>query len=245
MLQEPTLGKLQAMRLGAMAAAWEEQNKLASVDGLGFDERFGMLVDAEYLARENRKLKRLLRDAEFRITEATIEDVKASAVRGLASEQLRQLAGCKWIAEHLNILLTGATGVGKSFLGCALGQLACRRGHKVAYHRLPRLFEEVTLAKADGTYGKLLGKLAKIEVLILDDFGLGKLRESNRHDLLEVLEDRYGDRSTIVTSQLPIKQWHEWIGDPTLADAILDRLVHNAYKIDLKGPSIRKENAAR
>jgi DNA replication protein DnaC len=233
------------MRLGAMAAAWEEQNKLASVDGLGFDDRFGMLVDAEYLARENRKLKRLLRDAEFRITEATIEGVKASAVRGLPSEQLRQLAGGKWIAEHLNILLTGATGVGKSFLGCALGQLACRSGHKVAYHRLPRLFEEVTLAKADGTYGKLLGKLAKIEVLILDDFGLGKLRESNRHDLLEVLEDRYGDRSTIVTSQLPIKQWHEWIGDPTLADAILDRLVHNAYKIDLKGPSIRKENAAR
>jgi DNA replication protein DnaC len=245
MLQEPTLGKLQAMRLGAMAAAWEEQNKLASVDGLGFDDRFGMLVDAEHLARENRKLKRLLRDAEFRITEATIEGVKASAVRGLPPEQLRQLAGGKWIAEHLNILLTGATGVGKSFLGCALGQLACRSGHKVAYHRLPRLFEGVTLAKADGTYGKLLGTLAKIEVLILDDFGLGKLRESNRHDLLEVLEDRYGDRSTIVTSQLPIKQWHEWIGDPTLADAILDRLVHNAYKIDLKGPSIRKENAAR
>lgn len=233
------------MRLGAMAAAWEAQNKSASVDGLGFDDRFGMLVDAEYLARENRKLKRLLRDAEFRITEATIEGVKVSAVRGLATEQLRQLAGCKWIAEHLNILVTGATGVGKSFLGCALGQLACRSGHKVAYHRLPRLFEEVTLAKADGTYGKLLGKLAKVEVLILDDLGLGKLRESNRHDLLEVLEDRYGDRSTIVTSQLPIKQWHEWIGDPTLADAILDRLVHNAYKIDLKGPSIRKENATR
>lgn len=233
------------MRLGAMAAAWEEQNKLASVDGLGFDDRFGMLVDAEYLARENRKLKRLLRDAEFRISEASIEGVKASAARGLPSEQLRQLAGCKWIAEHLNLLLTGATGVGKSFLACALGQLACRTGHKVAYRRLPRLFEEVTLAKADGTYGKLLSRLAKVEVLILDDFGLGKLREAHRHDLLEVMEDRYGDRSTIVTSQLPIKQWHEWIGDPTLADAILDRLVHNAYKIELKGPSLRKENAAR
>lgn len=245
MLQEPTVEKLHAMRLGAMAAAWEEQNKLASVDGLGFDDRFGMLVDAEYLARENRKLKRLLRDAEFRIAEASIEGVKASAARGLPSEQLRQLAGCKWIAEHLNLLLTGATGVGKSFLACALGQLACRTGHKVAYRRLPRLFEEVTLAKADGTYGKLLSRLAKVEVLILDDFGLGKLREAHRHDLLEVMEDRYGDRSTIVTSQLPIKQWHEWIGDPTLADAILDRLVHNAYKIELKGPSIRKENAAR
>ena len=245
MLQEPTIEKLHAMRLAAMAAAWAEQNKLASVDGLGFDDRFGMLVDAEYLARENRKLKRLLRDAEFRISEASIEGVKASAARGLPSEQLRQLAGCKWIAEHLNLLLTGATGVGKSFLACALGQLACRTGHKVAYRRLPRLFEEVTLAKADGTYGKLLGRLAKVEVLILDDFGLGKLREAHRHDLLEVMEDRYGDRSTIVTSQLPIKEWHAWIGDPTIADAILDRLVHNAYKIELKGPSLRKENAAR
>jgi DNA replication protein DnaC len=245
MLQEPTVDKLHAMRLGAMAAAWEEQNKLASVGALGFDDRFGMLVDAEYLARENRKLKRLLRDAEFRISEASIEGVKASAARGLPSEQLRQLAGCSWITEHLNLLLTGATGVGKSFLACALGQLACRTGHKVAYRRLPRLFEEVTLAKADGTYGKLLSRLAKVEVLILDDFGLGKLRETHRHDLLEVMEDRYGDRSTIVTSQLPIKQWHEWIGDPTLADAILDRLVHNAYKIELKGPSLRKENAAR
>jgi len=245
MLREPTIDKLNAMRLGAMAAAWEEQNTQASVDGLGFDDRFGLLVDAEYLARENRKLKRLLRDADFRISEASIEGVKASAARGLPSEQLRQLAGCKWIAEHLNVLLTGAAGVGKSFLGCALGQLACRRGYKVAYRRLPRLFEAITLAKADGTYGKLLGGLAKVDVLILDDLGLGKLREAQRHDLLEVMEDRYGDRSTIVTSQLPIKQWHEWIGDPTLADAILDRLVHNAYKIDLKGPSIRKENAAR
>jgi DNA replication protein DnaC len=245
MLQEPTIEKLHAMRLAAMAAAWEEQSKLASVDGLGFDDRFGLLVDAEYLARENRKLKRLLRDAEFRISEASIEGVKASAARGLPSEQLRQLAGCKWITEHLNLLLTGATGVGKSFLACALGQLACRTGHKVAYRRLPRLFEEVTLAKADGTYGKLLSRLAKVEVLILDDFGLGKLREAHRHDLLEVMEDRYGDRSTVVTSQLPIKDWHEWIGDPTIADAILDRLVHNAYKIELKGPSLRKENAAR
>jgi len=243
MLQEPTLEKLYAMRLGAMAAAWEEQARSSNTHDLGFDERFAMLVDAEHLARENRRLKRLLRDADFRISEASIEGVRASAERGLPAAQLRQLGTGKWIVEHLNVLITGATGVGKSFLGCALGQLACRNGHKVAYRRLPRLFEEVTLAKAEGTYGKLLGRLAKVEVLILDDLGLGKLREAQRHDLLEVLEDRYGDRSTIVTSQLPLKRWHEWVGDPTLADAILDRLVHNAYKLELKGPSQRKEKA--
>jgi len=243
MLQEPTLERLYAMRLAAMASAWEEQNRSAKANDLGFDERFSLLVDAEYVARENRRLKRLLRDADFRISEASMEGVKASAERGLPPATVRQLATGKWIGEHLNVLITGATGVGKSFLACALGQLACRGGHKVAYRRVPRLFEEVTLAKAEGTYGKLLGKLAKVEVLILDDFGLGKLREAQRHDLLEVLEDRYGDRSTIVTSQLPIKRWHEWVGDPTLADAILDRLVHNAYKVELKGPSRRKEKA--
>jgi len=243
MLQEPTLERLYAMRLAAMASAWEDQNRSPKTNDLGFDERFAMLVDAEYVARENRRLKRLLRDAEFRISEACMEGVKASAERGLPPAKVKQLAIGKWIGEHLNVLITGPTGVGKSFLACALGQLACREGHKVAYRRLPRLFEEITLAKAEGTYGKLLGKLAKVEVVILDDFGLGKLREAQRHDLLEVLEDRYGDRSTIVTSQLPIKSWHEWVGDPTLADAILDRLVHNAYKVELKGPSQRKEKA--
>jgi len=243
MLQEPTLERLYAMRLAAMASAWEAQSRSAEANGLGFDERFSLLVDAEYVARENRRLKRLLRDAEFRISEASMEGVKASAERGLPPAMIRQLATGKWIGDHLNVLITGATGVGKSFLACALGQLACRNGQKVAYRRVPRLFEEVTLAKAEGTYGKLLGKLAKVEVLILDDFGLGKLREAQRHDLLEVLEDRYGDRSTIVTSQLPIKSWHDWVGDPTLADAILDRLVHNAYKVELKGPSQRKEKA--
>jgi DNA replication protein DnaC len=226
-----------------MAAAWEDQMRSAGTHDLGFDERFGMLVEAEYLARENRRLKRLLREADFRIAEASIEGVRVSAERGLPAAQVRQLGAGKWIAEHLNVLITGATGVGKSFVACALGQLACRSGHKVAYRRLPRLFEEVNLAKAEGSYGKLLGRLAKTQVLILDDFGLGKLREAQRHDLLEVLEDRYGDRSTIVTSQLPIKRWHEWVGDPTLADAILDRLVHNAYKLELKGPSQRKEKA--
>ena len=243
MLQEPTLEKLSAMRLGAMACAWEEQTRSSNASELSFDERFAMLVEAEYLARENRRLKRLLRDADLRLRDASIEGVRISAERGLPATRVRQLGQGKWINEHLNVLITGATGVGKSFIACALGQLACRNGHKVTYRRLPRLFEEVSLAKAEGSYGKVLGRLAKAEVLILDDFGLGKLREAHRHDLLEVLEDRYGDRSTIVTSQLPVKRWHDWVGDPTLADAILDRLVHNAYKVELKGPSQRKEKA--
>ena len=244
MLKQPTLEKLSALRLSVMAHAWEEQERVPKVADLSFDERFAMLVDAEHLARDNRRLARMLRDANLRLREACIEDVKALPERGLPQAKLLQLGQGNWIAEHLNVLITGATGVGKSYLGCALGQLACRRGYRVAYHRVPRFFEEVSLSKADGTYPKLMANLAKADVLILDDFGLGTLREAQRHDLLEVLEDRYGDRSTIVTSQLPISKWHEWVNDPTLADAILDRLVHNAYKIELKGPSGRKEKAS-
>jgi DNA replication protein DnaC len=243
MLQQPTIEKLHALRLSAMAEAWEQQARTPKVTDLSFDERFGMLVEAEHQARDNRRLQRLLRDAEFRMAEACVEDIKASPERGLPQAKLRQMILGGWIGDHLNVLLTGPTGVGKSFIACALGQMACRRGHRVAYRRLPRLFEEVSLAKADGSYSKLLSKLAKVDVLILDDFGLGTLRDTQRHDLLEVMEDRYGDRSTIVTSQLPISQWHEWVNDPTLADAILDRLVHNAYKVELTGPSLRKEKA--
>ena len=227
-----------------MAQAWEEQERIPKVSDLSFDERFSMLVDAEHLARDNRRLGRLLRDANLRIREACIENVRALPERGLPQAKLRQLAHGSWISEHLNVLVTGATGVGKSYLGCALGQLACRRGYRVAYRRVPRFFEEVSLAKADGSYTKLMANLAKANVLILDDLGLGTLREAQRHDLLEVLEDRYGDHSTIVTSQLPVSKWHDWVNDPTLADAILDRLVHNAYKIELKGPSGRKEKAS-
>lgn len=243
MLHQPTLEKLFAMRLGAMADAWSEQERRSESLGLDFDERFGMLVDSEYLARENRRLARLLKQAGLRLSNASIEDVKTSSERGLDKSALRQLSSLEWIGHRMNVLISGATGVGKSHLACALGQLGCRRGHKVFYKRLPRLLEELALAKADGSYAKTLLRLAKYDVLIIDDFGLGTLQTGQRHDLLEVMEDRYDTRSTIVTSQLPVSKWHEWIGDPTLADAMLDRMVHNAYKIELKGPSQRKAKA--
>jgi DNA replication protein DnaC len=224
-----------------MAETWQAQQRDTAVGALSFDERFTLIVDAEYLARDNRRLARLLKEAELRIPNACMEDVDTSAARGADRGMLRQLATCAWIADHLNVLVTGATGVGKSYLSSALGQAACRRGLRVVYKRVPRLFDEIALARADGSFARLLGRLAKADLLVLDDLGLGTPTEAHRHDLLEVLEDRYGRSSTVVTSQLPVAKWHEWIGDPTVADAVLDRLVHNAYKLDLKGPSKRKE----
>jgi DNA replication protein DnaC len=204
-----------------------------------------MLVDAEYLARDNRRLARLLKDADLRIPGACIEDVDTAAARGVDRAMLRQLATCGWIGEHLNVLVTGPTGVGKSYLASALGQAACRRGMRVLYRRVPRLFDEIALTRADGTYAKLLARLAKADLLVLDDLGMGTLTESHRHNLLEVMEDRYDRTATVVTSQLPIAKWHEWIGDPTVADAVLDRLVHNAYKLELRGNSKRKEKTTQ
>lgn len=243
MLREPTMEKLYALRLGVMAMAWETQEKDPKLRELDFGERFGLLVEAEHRARDNRRLSRLLKHAELRIPDACMEDLQSGPERGLSPTTVRQLATGAWLVEHLNVLISGATGVGKSYLACALGQMACRQGLTVLYRRVPRLFEELRIAKADGSYARKLLKMAKADLLVLDDLGLGHLEEAQRHDLLEVLEDRYGKRSTVVTSQLPIRSWHEWIGDPTLADAILDRLVHNAYKVQLKGPSRRKTSA--
>lgn len=240
MLQEPTLEKLHELRLAIMAEAWQQQQKDAKVGALSFDERFALIVDAEHQARDNRRLTRLLKDAQLRIPQACVEDVASSPTRGLEKAMLRQLASCSWVTEHLNVLITGGTGVGKSYLACALGQSACRKALRVTYRRVPRLLDELALARAEGSHARLLAKLAKFDVLVLDDWGLGVPKDSQRHDLLEVIEDRYGRVSTVVTSQLPVGKWHEWIGDPTMADAILDRLVNNAYKVDLKGPSRRK-----
>jgi len=241
MLNEPTMEKLYEMRLSAMAEAWTAQQKDVAIGALSFDERMALLVEAEHMARDNRRLRRLLKDAELRIPSACMENVKATPTRGVEKAMVRQLGSCAWIGEHLNVLITGATGVGKSYLASALGQAACRKGLRVMYRRVPRLFDELALARADGSYARVLSRLAKAELLILDDLGLGTPTESQRNDLLEVLEDRYGCASTVVTSQLEQKKWHEWIGEPTIADAILDRLVHNAYKLDLAGASGRKE----
>lgn len=246
MLTEPTIERLTLMRLAAMASAWLTQQKDPKIGALSFDERFGLIVDAEWAARDNRKLARLLKDATLRIPSACVEDVRVSAQRGLDKAMLRQLGTCGWIGEHLNVLITGPTGVGKSYLASALGQAACRKGKRVLYRRVPRLFDELALARAEGSYARVLARLAKADLLILDDWGLGGAqRETQRHDLLEILEDRYGNASTIITSQLEVRMWHEWIGDPTIADAILDRVVHNAYKLPLVGPSGRKEKETK
>ena len=244
-MNEPTIEKLYGMRLGMMAEAWQGQSKDAKISSLTFDERFALLVDAEHLARDNRRLGRLLRDAQLRLPNACIEDIDTSPARGIDKALVRQLGTCSWVHEHLSLLLCGPTGVGKSYMACAFGQSACRRGHRVLYRRVSRLLDELALARAEGTCARLLARLAKIDVLILDDWGLGSLKELQRHDLLEVLEDRYGRMSTVVTSQLPIAKWHEWIGDPSVADAILDRLVNNAYKLDLKGNSRRRDKPVK
>ena len=244
MLNEPTLQKLLQLKLTAFAAAWTEQHKTPEVNKLSFDERIGMLVDVEHLARENARVARYLRDARLRMSTACMEDIDYSPKRELEKSVVRQLANCRWVAEHQNILVTGATGTGKTFVACALAQQACRKGYRALYRRAPRLFEELALAHADGSYAKLLTRIAKVDVLVLDDWGLAPPNERERRDLLEIIDDRHANRSTVITSQLDSKLWHDQLGDPTIADAVCDRLLHNAHKLVLKGPSRRKEEAA-
>ena len=242
MLKHPTLDKLHALKLTGMAAALEDQSATPDITDLSFEERLGLLVDREMTERDNRRMSSRLRRAKLRHA-AILEDIDYRNSRGLDKGLVQSLASCQWVKEHLNVLITGPTGVGKTWLACALAHKACREGYTAQYVRLTRLLRELTIAKGDGQYSKLLTSLAKVDVLILDDWGLMKLSAENRRDLLEVLEDRHGRRSTIATSQLPIEEWHGVIGDATLADAILDRLVHNAYKINLRGESMRKQQA--
>lgn len=238
MLRHATLDQLAELKLHGMAKAFAEQLEMADVAELSFEERLGLLVDRELTERSSRQLTARLRKARLR-EPAAIEDVNWRAKRGLDKGQVLRLASCQWIAEHLNVLITGKTGVGKTFLACALGHKACREGYSVAYLRLPRLFRSLAVARGDGSYEKHLRSLARTDLLILDDWGLALIGPTERRDLLEILEDRYGNRSTLVTSQLPVDTWHEVIGDPTLADAILDRLVHSAYRLALDGESMR------
>jgi DNA replication protein DnaC len=239
MLVEQTMEKLVAMKLHGMAEAlrrWMEKPKEKQMTPL---DLVGLLADAEWEEREKKRLTARLRNARFR-QEASVEDIDYQHPRGLAKAVMLDLASCRWVTAHQNVVFTGHTGVGKSYLACALGQRACREGYTVVYRRASRLLDELVQARADGSHFNLLRRLAKTDVLILDDFGLEVLNAAQRKDLLEVLEDRYGVSSTIVTSQLEPKEWHSVIGDETIADAVCDRLVHNAHRVKLAGESIRK-----
>ncbi len=239
MLNHPTLDKLHSLRLTGMARAYEQQFTLPDIESLSTDERLGLMADCEMTERDNRRLTSRLRRAKLRHT-AIVEDIDYRHPRGLDQSVMQKLILSEWIRQHLNILITGPTGIGKSWLACALAHKACRDGFTALYVRVPRFFRDLAIAKGDGRYPKLMMSLAKTDLLLLDDFGNSTLKDEHRRDLLEILDDRYGLRSTLVTSQFPVENWHELIGDPTLADAILDRLIHNAHHLPLKGESMRK-----
>jgi DNA replication protein DnaC len=243
MLLHQTIEQLHALRLRGMAAALEDQLAHSLAEDLAFEDRLALLVERELSWRDDRRLQRLLQEAKLRLA-ACVEDLDFRAPRGLQKSVILRLAAGEWVRHHQVVLVTGPTGAGKTYLACALGQAACRTGYTVRYFRLGRLLGDLALARADGSYGKLLNKLGKTDLLILDDWGLAPLADAERRDLLEVLEERYGRRATLVTSQLPIEHWHEYINSPTLADAILDRLLHGAHKLILKGGSMRKLQAA-
>jgi len=240
MLHHPTLDKLQQLKLSGMRRALQDQESLPEITAIPFEERLGLLVDREITERSNRRLQMRLSAAKLKQNTA-LEDIDFKSPRGLDRALMLKLADCDWVAAHLNVLITGPTGVGKTWLACALAHKACREGYSALYARIPRLLQELDMGRADGRYAKVMRQLSKTEVLVLDDWGLATLTDQHRRDLLEILDDRYNLRATLITSQLPVTHWHEAVGDPTLADAILDRVVHNAYKINLSGNSMRKQ----
>jgi DNA replication protein DnaC len=239
MLNHPTLQHLRAMKLDGMAQAFQEQLELGNHQDLSFEERFGLLVDREAVIRDNRGLARRLRNARLK-QQATLEDIDYKHPRNLDGKMVRALASCEWITEHLSLTITGPTGVGKTYIACAFAHQACRLGFNALYAQVGKLLQELTLAKADGRYLKLLAQLARTDLIILDDWGLENPDTEQRRILLEILDDRYEKRSTLITSQFPTELWYDQLNDPTLADAILDRILHNSYKMQLKGESLRK-----
>jgi len=236
-----TLTRLKALKLGGMAAALEQQqNQLGTYDELPFTDRLELLIDREFQTREHRQQDRLTRQARFKLR-AYVQDIDYQHPRNLSKAQVAQLAQTDWLERGQNLLITGPCGSGKTYLGCALGHQACLNGLSTRYYRVSRLLLALTQAKADGTYVKTLSQLAKTKLLILDDWGLEALKPAQRHDLMEIMDDRHGVHSTMIISQLPLDQWYATIGDNTLADAILDRLVHNAHRWSLKGESMRQQ----
>jgi DNA replication protein DnaC len=244
MLNQPTIEKLNAMKLHEMAEAFRAQLESPGASQLGFEERFALLVDQQWLWKENRALTRRLQSAHLK-ERGVIEDIDYQHPRGLDRKLMRTLATSEWIRQKQNLLLIGPTGIGKSWLSCALAHKACRDGFSVLHQRTSELFRDLAVAHVDGSIGRLLLKLSRIDVLLLDDFAMAPLKESERRDFLEICDDRYQRRSMILTSQMPIAHWHEQIGDPTIADSILDRLVHNAYRIELAGESMRKKRGRK
>lgn len=240
MLTHHTATRLRALRLAGMATAFEEQLTQPPAQSLSFEERLGLLVDRELTHRDSAKLARLLKLARLKQGDASIENLDYRPSRGLDRSVVMSLAGCDWIRHHLNVIITGPTGCGKTWLACALANQACRQGFSVLYARVPRLFEELRIAHADGSFGKRLAQFAKADVLLLDDFGLNAMSQTDRSDLLELIDDRVNSKATIITSQLPVTAWHGYLNDPTLADAILDRLVHASHRLQLAGESMRK-----
>jgi DNA replication protein DnaC len=239
MLIQQTREHLHTLRLTGMLQALDEQLEQPAMAELSFEERLAILVDREVLYRENRRLERLLKAARLRVS-ACVEDIDYRHPKGLEKPRMASLVALEWIRQSLNLCLTGPTGSGKTWLACAFGNEACRRGFSVRYLRLPRLFEMLRISHGDGSYTKLMNQLLKTDLLILDDWGIQKVSAAQRNDLMEVIEDRHGRRSTLIASQLPTDHWHEYIGEATIADAILDRLLHGAHRINLTGESMRK-----
>ena len=239
MLNNVTIERLRALRLRGMAEALSSQLQQPDMQSFSFEERLGRPVDLEWAYRQNRRLARLLKAAKLRLP-ASMEDIDYQQPRGLDRALMRTLATSQWVKDRQHILVIGPTGVGKTYIACALGNAACRQGHSTRYYRVPRLLTDIATAKADGSYPRLMSSLARTEVLVLDDWGIVPLSAADARDILEIIDDRTQQRSTIVASQLPIDHWYATIGDPTVADAILDRLVHQSHKLILKGESMRK-----
>lgn len=239
MLVNQTIEKLHALRLKGMASAFEEQRAMPDVSSMSFEERFSLLIDREESERSNRRYQRRVKKAALK-EQAQIEDIDFRKKRGLDKSVVMSLAGCDWIRNHQNVIITGPTGVGKTYIGCALLHKACVEGFTAKYLRVPRLLHELTIARSDGSYTDVMAAYAKTDLLLLDDWGLSQLAVSEARDFLELIDDRNGTRSTILTSQVPPEKWHELIKDPTLADAIMDRLIHRSHKLSLDGPSMRK-----